>query len=419
MILNCVAYENGRKLADIDVEAISDWLQRPDAFVWVALRDPTHEELRTMQEEFDLHDLAVEDALKGLQRPKLEEYGKTLFAVMRLVEPDDGELNVGDLAVFVGHNFVLSVRSRSKQNFLGVRARCEREPLLLRLGAGFVFYALMDAVVDRYFPLIDDFESELEQIEQDIFEHGTARGSIERLYALKRRTTVLRHAVAPLMEVAGKLHGGRVPEVCTGAQEYFRDVHDHLARIQNAIDTMRDTIGTAIQVNLSMVTIEESETTKRLAAWAAIFAVSTAMAGIWGMNFEHMPELKWAFGYPMALGAIVSAGALLYWRFRKAGWLRLHAKLASSAYPSSAYSYYFDSKSGLCWRPRCLKASQASTAQTVVRSAMAATVRISKAPPCAMCTPSAAKVSAVAAAIKAARGAAQRWRRPMPRPATT
>ena len=321
MILNCVAYENGRKLADIDVEAISDWLQRPDAFVWVALRDPTHEELRTMQEEFDLHDLAVEDALKGLQRPKLEEYGKTLFAVMRLVEPDDEELNVSDLAVFVKHNFVLSVRSRSKQNFLGVRARCEREPLLLRLGAGFVFYALMDAVVDRYFPLIDDFESELEQIEQDIFEHGTARGSIERLYALKRRTTVLRHAVAPLMEVAGKLHGGRVPEVCTGAQEYFRDVHDHLARIQNAIDTMRDTIGTAIQVNLSMVTIEESETTKRLAAWAAIFAVSTAMAGIWGMNFEHMPELKWAFGYPMALGAIVSAGALLYWRFRKAGWL--------------------------------------------------------------------------------------------------
>ena len=321
MILNCVAYENGRKLADIDVEAISDWLQRPEAFVWVALRDPTHEELLTMQEEFDLHDLAVEDALKGLQRPKLEEYGHTLFAVMHLVEPQDGGLNVGDLAVFVGHNFVLSVRSRSNQNFLGVRARCEREPLLLRLGAGFVFYALMDAVVDRYFPLIDDLESELELIEQEIFERGAARGSIERLYALKRRTTVLRHAAGPLMEVAGKLHGGRVPEVCTGTQEYFRDVHDHLARIQNSIDTIRDTIGTAIQVNLSMVTIEESETTKRLAAWAAIFAVSTAMAGIWGMNFEHMPELKWAFGYPMALTAIFSAGAVLYWRFRRAGWL--------------------------------------------------------------------------------------------------
>ena len=321
MILNCVAYENGRKLADIDVEDINEWLHRPEAFVWVALRDPSPEELHKMQEEFSLHDLAVEDARKGLQRPKLEEYGNTLFTVLHLVEPDNGDLNVGELAVFVGHNFVLSVRSRSNQNFLGVRARCEREPLLLRLGAGFVFYALMDAVVDRYFPLIDDLESELELIEQEIFERGAARGSIERLYALKRRTTVLRHAAGPLMEVAGKLHGGRVPEVCTGTQEYFRDVHDHLARIQNSIDTIRDTIGTAIQVNLSMVTIEESETTKRLAAWAAIFAVSTAMAGIWGMNFEHMPELKWAFGYPMALGAIFSAGALLYWRFRKTGWL--------------------------------------------------------------------------------------------------
>ena len=321
MILNCVAYENGRKLADIDVEAISDWLHRPEAFVWVALRDPTHEELRKMQEEFNLHDLAVEDAIKGLQRPKIEEYADTLFVVMHLVEPDNGDLQVGELAVFVGHNFVLSVRSRSQQNFLGVRARCEREPLLLRHGSGFVLYALMDEVVDRYFPMIDDFESELETIEEHIFDRGAARGNIERLYALKRRTTVLRHAAGPLLEVAGKLHGGRVPEVCTGSQEYFRDVHDHLARINGSIDTIRDTIGTAIQVNLSMVAIEESETTKRLAAWAAIFAVSTAMAGIWGMNFEVMPELKWRYGYPMALGAIVLAIVVLYRRFRKVGWL--------------------------------------------------------------------------------------------------
>lgn len=321
MILNCAAYENGRKLADIPVDDISDWLTRPETFVWVALRDPSPEELRQMQDEFGLHELAVEDAIKGLQRPKLETYGETLFAVLHLPELHDGVLEVGELAVFVGHNFVLSVRARSQQNFLGVRARCEREPLLLRLGAGFVFYALMDAVVDRYFPLMDAFDTELEQIEQAIFERGAARGSIERLYALKRRTTVLRHAVVPLMEVADKLDGGRVPDVCIGVQEYFRDVHDHLARIQSAIDTMRETIGTAIQVNLSLVTIEESETTKRLAAWAAIFAVSTAMAGIWGMNFENMPELKWKLGYPMALGAIFSAGALLYWRFRRAGWL--------------------------------------------------------------------------------------------------
>jgi magnesium transporter len=323
MLINCVAYENGRKLADIGVDDISDWLHKPDSFVWVALRDPSDEELAQMQQEFGLHELAVEDARKGHQRPKIEEYGDMVFVVLHLPDPspDADAEDVGEVAIFVGHNYVLSVRRRSKQGFLGVRERCEREPLLLRHGAGFVLYALMDAVVDRYFPMIDDFESELETIEEHIFDHGAARGNIERLYALKRRTTVLRHAAGPLLEVAGKLHGGRVPEVCTGAQEYFRDVHDHLSRINGSIDTIRDTIGTAIQVNLSMVTIEESETTKRLAAWAAIFAVSTALAGIWGMNFEHMPELKWAFGYPMALAVIFCSGAVLYWRFRKTGWL--------------------------------------------------------------------------------------------------
>jgi len=202
-----------------------------------------------------------------------------------------------------------------------VRDRCEREPNLLRHGAGFVLYALMDAVVDRYFPLLDAMETDLEEIEGQIFERGAAKWNIQRLYALKRRVTVLRHAVAPLLEVVGKLYGGRVPAVCAHSQEYFRDVHDHLARISTAIDGIRDTIGTAIQVNLSMVTIEESETTKRLAAYAAIFAVSTALAGIWGMNFEHMPELKWAYGYPMALGAIVFSAGFLFWRFRRSGWL--------------------------------------------------------------------------------------------------
>ena len=321
MMINCVVYEEGRKLADISVADISDWVQRPGCFVWVALRDPTDDELTQMQHEFGLHPLAVEDARKGHQRPKIEEYGEMVFVVLHLLKPDTEEPEVGELAVFVGANFVLSVRSRSPQHFLGVRQRCEREPELLRHGAGFVLYALMDVVVDRYFPLIDAFETELEEIEERIFTPGAARGNVERLYALKRRTTVLRHAVTPLLEVLGKLHGGRVPAVCVGAQEYFRDVDDHLARIQGTIDAIRDTIGTAIQVNLSMVAIEESETTKRLAAWAAIFAVSTALAGIWGMNFEHMPELKWAFGYPLALSVIFTAGVVLYWRFRKAGWL--------------------------------------------------------------------------------------------------
>ncbi|HJV68986.1 magnesium and cobalt transport protein CorA [Ideonella sp.] len=321
MLINCVAYEDGRKLADLSAEEISDYLGRPGCFVWVALRDATDDELAQMQVEFGLHDLAVEDARHGHQRPKLEEFGGTLFLVMQLLEVERGELHVGEVDVFVGANFVLSVRNRSAQHFLGVRERCEREPHLLRHGAGFVFYALMDAVVDRYFPLLDAIETDLDEIETQIFDRGAARWNIERLYALKRRATVLRHAVAPLLEVASKLHGGRVPAVCVSTQEYFRDVHDHLVRINGSIDAIRDTIGTAIQVNLSMVTIEESETTKRLAAWAAIFAVSTALAGIWGMNFEGMPELKWHYGYPMALGLIAGAAGLLWWRFRRAGWL--------------------------------------------------------------------------------------------------
>ena len=321
MLINCVVYQEGRKLADIPIEDISEWLGKPDCFVWVALRDPADAELRQMQEEFGLHELAVEDARHGHQRPKIEEYGDTVFVVMTLLEMDQGKMQAGEVAIFVGLNFVLSVRSGSKQHFLGVRERAEREPHLLRQGAGFVFYALMDAVVDRYFPLLDAIETELEDIEAQIFEPGSARWNIQRLYALKHRATVLRHAVAPMVEVVGKLYGGRVPLVCINTQEYFRDVHDHLARINAAIDAVRETIGTAIQVNLSMVAIEESETTKRLAAWAAIFGVSTALAGIWGMNFERMPELKWAYGYPMALGIIASAGLILYWRFRRAGWL--------------------------------------------------------------------------------------------------
>jgi magnesium transporter len=321
MLINCVAYQDGQKLADIPIADISDWLAKPGCFIWVALRDASPAELAQMQEEFDLHPLAVEDASRGHQRPKIEEYGDIVFVVMQLLEMQQDEVHVGEVAVFVGHNFVLSVRHGSQQNFLGVRERCEREPELLKQGSGFVAYALMDTVVDRYFPLIEALEADLEAVEDQIFERGSPRWNIERLYALKHRSSTLRHAVAPLLEVVGKLHGGRVPAVCQASQDYFRDVHDHLARINGAIDAVRDTIATAIQVNLSLVTIEESEVTKRLAAWAAIFAVSTALAGIWGMNFEVMPELKWAYGYPLALGIIGSTAAFLYWRFRKRGWL--------------------------------------------------------------------------------------------------
>ena len=321
MLINCVAYQQGKRLSDIHVSEISEYLKKPDCFVWVALRDASEDELLQMQEEFSLHDLAVEDAKHGHQRPKIEEYGDSIFAVMHLIELVGSEYATGELAVFVGTNYVLSVRSRSQKTFLGVRDRCEREPELMQQGAGFVLYALMDAIVDSYFPLIDALESELDSIEDEIFHETAARTSIRRLYELKSKMAVLRHAVSPLLEAVSKLHSGRVPQVCAQSEHYFRDVYDHLSRINAAIETIRDTIGTAMQVNLAMVTIEESAITKRLAGWAGIFAVATAFAGIWGMNFKFMPELQWEYGYPLALVTIVGACGLLYYKFKRARWL--------------------------------------------------------------------------------------------------
>ena len=321
MLINCVAYQEGKKLNDIPVEEISDYLERPDTFVWVALRDPGADELTQMQEEFGLHELAVEDAVRGNQRPKVEEYGNSIFAVLQTVELIDGKMVLGEVDVFVGPNYVLSSRRNASQGFLGVRERAEREPHLLAQGSAFVLYALMDAVVDRYFPVVDMLDSELETIEARIFIRGSQRANIEHLYELKTKVLMMRHATVPLMEGIGRLYGGRVPAICVDTQEYFRDVHDHLYRIAGTLDTIRDTISTAIQVNLSMVAIDESEVNKRLAAWAAIFAVFTAFAGVWGMNFEFMPELKWKYGYPVAVSSMFGLCGYLYWRFKRSGWL--------------------------------------------------------------------------------------------------
>ena len=321
MLINCVAYEHGKKLSTITVEAISDYLDRPDCFVWVALQDPTPDELTEMQHEFGLHELAVEDARHGHQRPKIEEYADSLFTVLHIIELNGVEVSLGELNIFVGVNYVLSVRNRTQQGFRSVRERCEREPRLLEQGPSFVYYALMDAVVDRYFPVLDVLESELEQIEEQIFGTSAALTNIQRLYKLKQKVIVLKHAVQPMLESIGKLYGGRVPEICINTQDYFRDVYDHLYRINTTIDTIRDTIGMAMQANISLVAIEESLVTKRLAAWAAIFAVATAFFGIWGMNFDYMPELTWKYGYLVAMGTVASICGFLYYRFRKSGWL--------------------------------------------------------------------------------------------------
>ncbi len=321
MIVNCVAYQEGRKLADIQPQEIHEYVLRPECFVWVALYEPAREELETMQHEFALHELAVEDARHGHQRPKIEEYGDSLFVVLHTVELAGKEIGAGEVAVFVGRNYVLSVRSRSERGFADVRARSEREPELLRHGSAYVLYAIMDAVVDRYFPVFDALESELEEIERRIFSGQNNRAIIESLYLLKQKLMTLKHAAGPLLEASGKLYGGRVPQLCAGLQEYFRDIYDHLIRVNQSIDSLREMVTTAISVNLSLLTIQENEVTKRLAAYAALVAVPTMIAGVYGMNFDNMPELRWNLGYPLTVAAMVALDGYLFYRFRKAKWL--------------------------------------------------------------------------------------------------
>ena len=322
MLVNCVVYESGRKLADIEKHEISNYLARPGCFIWVALRDTTDAEIAEMQEEFGLHELAVEDARHGHQRPKIEEYGDSLFVVLNTIEVEGDELRAGEIHVFAGRNYVLSVRHRTERGFQDVRARAEREPELLKHGSGYVLYALMDAVVDRYFPVLDAVEMELEKLEGRLFTPGASpRENIESLYYVKQKLTTMKHATSPLQEQAGKLHGGRVPSVCAGLGEYFRDVYDHLVRINQSIDAARETVNTAIQVALAMVATGQGEITRRLAAYAALVAVPTMIAGIYGMNFRHMPELSWELGYPLTVATMAVIDGILFWRFRKAGWI--------------------------------------------------------------------------------------------------
>jgi magnesium transporter len=321
MIVNCVAYDRGQKLSDIPLSEVRSHLANRDCFVWVALKDPQADELAALQQEFDLHELAIEDAQKGHQRPKIEEYGSSLFVVMQLVEPVGQDLQTGEVAIFVGPQYIVSVRRDAQLGFADVRRRCEQEPDLLRHGPAYVLYALMDSVVDRYFPVLDRLSAEIEEIEDRIFAGQTTRAQIEALYLLKRKLTTLNHATQPLLEVTGKLHGGRVPPICAGLHDYFRDVYDHLMRLGQSIDSLRDVVATAISVNLSLITIQENEVTKRLAAYAALVAVPTMVAGVYGMNFTNMPELGWAYGYPSAIAVMVLIDLYLVYRFKKAKWM--------------------------------------------------------------------------------------------------
>ncbi len=323
MVVACASYADGRRVADVPIEELGRWLDRDGQFVWIGLNEPSEECLSHIQRVLGLHDLAVEDAHRAHQRPKVEEYGDSLFVVLRTVEREDGENETlfGETHLFVGPRYAVSVRHGCTHSYAEVRARCEAAPQLLKQGPGFVLYALMDCVVDRYFPVVDCLEDQLGVLEDEIFEGRAGRDATERIYGLKRELIGVKRGIAPMIEVCNRLARFGVGLIPEETRLYIRDVYDHALRINESIDNQRELLTSALEANLSLISVRQNDIMKQLAAWAAILAVPTLLAGVWGMNFEAMPDLKLPYGYPLALTAMAGASAYLWSRFRRAGWL--------------------------------------------------------------------------------------------------
>lgn len=308
-------------MADLSIEACSGALAVPEQFVWVGLHEPGEALLRQVQQEFGLHELAIEDALRAHQRPKLEEYGDALFVVLRTASIRDIRIEVGETHIFVGPRYLISVRHGEAPSYADVRARCEAAPHLLRQGPGFALYALMDFIVDQYFPVADALEDRLQLLEESVFSGQSDRATIEQVYGLRRDLLVLKRAVSPLTDLCNRLTRFDSAIIHEDTQPYFRDVYDHVIRVNETVDTLRELIAGALDAKLSLVTVAQNEVTKKLAGWAAILAVPTMVAGVYGMNFQFMPELHWHYGYPLAMLGMAAISGTLHWRFRRAGWL--------------------------------------------------------------------------------------------------
>ncbi len=321
MIVNCAVYAGGRRLRDIRIDEISDALEEQDTFVWLGLHEPDEKLMKQVQEEFSLHDLAAEDAHRAHQRPKLEVYGDSLFVALHTAQLIDADVHFGETHLFVGPRYVISIRHGASASYAAVRERCEHMPDLLAKGPGFVLYAILDFVVDHYMPIVDALEDELETVEDQIFRASYRRRTTERLYQLKRRVTAMRRALFPLLEVCDQLMRSSPISIADDIRPYFRDVHDHVQRINDATENIREMLTTALHVNLSLISVAQNDVVKRLAGWGAILAVPTVVASVYGMNFEQMPELHWQYGYPIVVAITAVACLILYRRLKRADWL--------------------------------------------------------------------------------------------------
>jgi magnesium transporter len=321
-IINCAAYAEGKRIADLSLDEVGNFLKEGNQFVWIGLHEPSEEVLTRVQQEFNLHELAVEDAHMAHQRPKVEQYADSIFVVLRTAQMNaDHHTEFGETHFFVGENFIVVIRHGSSVPYTEVRTRCESTPELMKKGQGFVLYAVMDFIVDRYFPVVHDLEQELEAIEAKIFKEKPSRETTEQIYDLKRELLEVKRAVSPLVDICNRLMRFDIKCISEETRPYFRDVYDHVVRINEMVDNTRELLNSAMEANFSLLSIAQSDVSKKFAGWAAIIAVPTMVAGFYGMNFKFMPELEWHYGYFVVIIVTLSICATLYYFFRKSGWL--------------------------------------------------------------------------------------------------
>jgi magnesium transporter len=325
MIVDCAVYEDGcRRDGDdkIDLHQAFEAAKAHNTFVWLGLHEPTEQEFASVAQEFELHPLAVEDAIHAHQRPKLETYGDTLFMVLktaRYVDPKE-VVTLGDIMLFVGRDFIVSVRHGEGGELKDVRKRVESDEELLRCGTGAVLHAIVDHVVDEYFPALEGVETDIDEIEAEVFSHSRDN-SAERIYKLKREVLEFYRAAAPLADPLDRLAGGKYSVIHDHIHPYFRDVYDHLRRVIGNLEGFRELLTSILEANLTQISVRQNDDMRKISAWVAIAAVPTMIAGIYGMNFENMPELKWHLGYPAVILVMVVICVALFRNFKRIGWL--------------------------------------------------------------------------------------------------
>jgi len=321
-IVNCVAYKNGMRKAELPLHKVHEALEDGDQFVWIGLHEPSQEVMRQVQHEFKLHDLAVEDAQKAHQRPKVELYGDIVFVVLRTAQKNaQNHIEFGETHFFVGKNFIVVIRHGSTVAYTEVRARCETMPHLLSKGQSFVLYAIMDFIVDRYFPVVEELETDLEDIEEKVFKEKPSRETTEQIYQLKRELLDVKRAVSPLVDICTRLMRPDIKNISAETHAYLRDVNDHALRINEMVDNTRELLNSALEANFSLISISQNDTNKKFAGWAAIIALPTMVAGFWGMNFRFIPETESEYGFYTIISLTVIACITLYLLFRRSGWL--------------------------------------------------------------------------------------------------